>query len=408
MRTKNKVFIVAGIVLALVMGRVLLKPLFSEKQEGQILFGHVTRGNLEMIVSSTGTLSAVETVEVGAQVSGIVQKLEADYNDQVKKGQCLAVLDQEPFKISVQDAEAGVKRAKAQENHARAEYNRNRPLFEKGHLSEMEFLKVKTQLETTEADVMRAQSALNKARTNLGYTIIRSPINGTIIERTVDAGQTIAATFQAPRLFTIAQDLTRMQIEADVDESDIGLIKKGQPLRFTVQAYPEAVFKGIVRQIRLQPITKQNVVNYTVVADAANPNRQLLPGMTATVDFLVNTRTDVLLIPNEAITFKPAKAFLEKYPAGKITPLHHPSNTVAQHTGTNQKNTLSMEKVYCFDKKGKLRSALLEKGVTDGRHTEIRSTHDLKEGMQVITGYRSAKSKHFGKSILPAPPGSDK
>ena len=392
---KKKVFI-AGIILLLLAGGFLLKSVFTKGKEAGFQFTPIIRGDLENIVSSTGTLSAVETVEVGSQVSGIIDKIFVDFNDAVEKGQVMAVLDKTLFNVVVREAEAGVLRTKAILAQAEAELKRNQPLYEKGHLSEMEFLVTKTSAETAKADVKTAEAALNKAKTNLGYTVIRSPIKGTVIERTVDAGQTIAASFQAPQLFIIAKDLTRMQIETNVDESDIGMIKENQSVQFTVQAYPDEIFTGNVRQIRLQPTTIQNVVNYTVVVDASNEKGLLLPGMTATVDFLVEERKDVLLVSNTALSFTPSTELLEKYPPQMM-------KKMAVARGGSE------GRVFYLDSNGIPTPVIFVKGTTDGKMTEIMDSKELKEGMAVITAYGADKAGKNSKSkrsaFMPPPPG---
>ena len=224
-------------------------------------FAEVRRGTLETTVSSTGTLAAVETVEVGTQVSGTIAKIHVDYNDRVGKGQVLAVLDQALFTAQVREAEANVAKAKATLVQAEDEFQRNQPLFDKGFLSAREFLPVRIGVDTAKAGLAAAEASLARARTNLAYTVIRSPIDGTVIKRSVEAGQTVAASLNTPTLFLIARDLKQMQIEADIDESDIGQIQVGQTVRFTVQSYPGRTFTGQVSQIRLQPRTISNVVN---------------------------------------------------------------------------------------------------------------------------------------------------
>jgi HlyD family secretion protein len=272
-------------------------------------------------------------------------------------------------------------------DQAKAEVERNQPLYEKGHLSEMEFLVTKTTARTAEADLEAAQAALNRARTQLEYTEIRSPIDGTIIERTVDAGQTIAASFQAPKLFTIARDLTRMQIEASVDESDIGLIREGRTARFTVQAYPDETFEGMVRQVRLKPTTVQNVVNYTVVVDASNNEGKLLPGMTATVDFVVEEKRDVLLVSNAALSFKPSEDQMKRmsvHMSGGAIPMPNAPQEL-------QEKFKDMGTVFYLDNAGILRVMPVRKGTTDGTQTEILDGRGIKEGLQVITAFKTEK-----------------
>ena len=347
----------------------------SSSDQPQYLYATVTQGSLETLVSSTGTLAALETVEVGTQVSGTIAKIEVDYNDPVRKGQVLAVLDQALFSAQVREAEANVNRARASLAEAEDEYRRNRPLFEKGFLSAQEFLPVSTGVETARASLAAAAASLVRAQTNLAYTIIRSPIDGTVIKRSVEAGQTVAASLNTPTLFLIARDLAQMQIEADVDESDIGQIRTGQPVRFTVQSYPGEIFTGKVSQIRLQPRTISNVVNYTVLVDASNDKGLLLPGMTATVDFVVNRVENALLVPNAALRFQP-----QDTPSGKRradVPVEAPPEG-------------SAGRVYTVVSDGSLQSLPVIKGETDGLKTAIRGD-GLYEGLQVISGLKPAE-----------------
>jgi len=408
LKNKKKWILSVGVLLAVLATFLLVSGPMRNNQTKEIFeFAELQRGDLENIVDSTGTLSAVQTVEVGCQVSGIVKTLSADYNDVVKKGQVLAELDRTPFEISVQDAQASVMRCQARMEQARAEYLRNQPLFEKGYLSETEYLNTKTTFETSQADLKQAGAALSKARINLEYTIIRSPIAGTVIERTVDPGQTIAAAFQAPKLFVIAQDLTRMQIEADVDESDIGSIKQGQNARFTVQAYPDITFTGRVRQIRLQPTTTQNVVNYTVVIDAGNEKGLLLPGMTATVDFLVEEIKDALLVPNAALGYTPTAETLKQYGPQ----LEEKMKTQGSFPGVSADVTAKLPdklgRVFLLDASQNLAMTVFRKGASDGKMTEVPGGSTLKENMRVIIGYNEQKNsqeKAKKPSFMPKPP----
>ncbi|MCK5058757.1 MAG: efflux RND transporter periplasmic adaptor subunit, partial [Candidatus Aminicenantes bacterium] len=409
-KKKKKLIIIAIVIPVVVLiGAFSLKSLFKPAEAGSFQFAKIKRGDLENIVSSTGTLSAVETVEVGSQVSGIIEKIRVDFNDEVKKSQVLAVLDKTLFAVAVRDAEAGVLRAQAKLAQADAEVRRNRPLFDKGHLSEMEFLVTKTTLEIAKADLKIAEAALHRAKTNLSYTVIRSPIDGTVIERTVDAGQTIAANFQAPKLFVIAEDLTRMQIETNVDESDIGQIKENQSVRFTVQAYPDDTFSGKVRQIRLQPTTIQNVVNYTVVVNAANEKGMLLPGMTATVDFLIEERRDVLLVPNMVLNFKPSMDLMSQYGPRMMEKMRLKQGGGNMMPGAGMVSGLPDNKgmVFYLDTDGMPDMVVIKKGATDGLLTEILGSTELKEGMQVITAFKTKKKSASSKKsslLMPPPP----
>jgi HlyD family secretion protein len=267
-------------------------------------FATVTRGNLESTVSATGALSAVTTVQVGTQVSGQLSQILVDFNSHVKKGQLLARIDPTLAQQTVLDAQAGVIRAQADLDRSKAEYDRNKVLYDQKVLTATEFTTAQYNYTVAQASVKSAQVALDRARKNLEYTEIYAPIDGVVVERNVDVGQTVAASLSAPQLFLIANDLAQMQILASVDESDIGQIHEGQDARFTVQAYPNQTFTGTVRQVRLQSATTENVVNYTVVVTVANPKGTLLPGMTATVEFLTGSAENALIVPNAALRFR--------------------------------------------------------------------------------------------------------
>jgi HlyD family secretion protein len=266
----------------------------------------VRRGTIRSQVSATGNLKAVTTVQVGSQVSGTIAALNADFNDQVKKGQVLAQLDPTFLRAQVAQNRADLERSQVQVRQAVRDSLRIFSLGAQGLASQSEQDATQTALDAARASEQSARAAMDRAETNLRYATILSPIDGVVISRNVDVGQTVAASLSAPTLFTIANDLTRMQLEAAVDEADIGSIREGQPATFTVDAHPDLSFTGTVDQVRLQPETIQNVVTYTVVILVENPDLSLLPGMTANVTILVDQAEDVLRIPNAALRFRPA------------------------------------------------------------------------------------------------------
>ncbi|MFH1438690.1 MAG: efflux RND transporter periplasmic adaptor subunit [Pseudomonadota bacterium] len=360
------------------------------KQE--FTLGAVTQGDVENVVSCTGTLSAVGTVDVGAQVSGTIEKIYVDFNDTVTRGQVLARLDTSLFDTEVLTNSAAVSKAQAELKKAETEFERAGKLFEKGFVSESDFIIAETSLQIARAGLQSARASLKRARTNQKYTVIKSPIDGTVIERNIEEGQTIASSFSTPQLFIIAEDLSRMQIEASVDESDIGSVKVGQKARFTVQAYPDEAFEGAVRQIRLKPLTVQNVVNYTVVVDAANDEGRLMPGMTATVDFIIESRKDVLLVPNSAMSFKPSAGMLRPpgVPGGEgKRPGKGPGAPAgaapAGGTGPDPSRK-GGACVFVPDAAGLLTPACFVPGVSDGSVTEVTDSKNLREGTSVVTG----------------------
>ncbi|MFZ5518971.1 MAG: efflux RND transporter periplasmic adaptor subunit [Candidatus Zhuqueibacterota bacterium] len=396
---KKKIIAIALILVVAAIGLTILNMSGSVKEEN-FQFGEARMGDIINSVSSTGAINAVSTVEVGTQVSGTLDRLHADFNDQVKKGQLLAVLDTIVLKTQVLDAQANVERVEALLEQALADQKRNEPLFSKGLISEAEFLPMQISVKTQQATLKSAQVALDRAERNLRYAYIKSPINGTIIQRNVEEGQTVAASFQTPTLFIIAEDLTKMEIHAQVDESDIGQIKTGQNVTFEVLAYPDVVFTGIVKQVRLQPTTVQNVVNYTVVIDASNDKKLLLPGMTATVDFLIEEKRNVLIVPNSALTFAPpenvaneARAALEKHRASAPDSIKKmmTSKVGAPATGSaSGDRSRNFSVVWSPNPEGKLMPIPVMTGSTDGKSTEILQSPLLKSELRVAIGTATA------------------
>ncbi|PYP67374.1 MAG: efflux RND transporter periplasmic adaptor subunit [Gemmatimonadetes bacterium] len=386
-------------------------------------FAAVTRGNLEATVSATGALSAVTTVQVGTQVSGQISAIYADFNQKVKKGQLLARIDPTLQQQAVQDAQAGVERSQSQYTMAKQEYDREKTLFDSKVITATEFGTAQSNYEVGKANLKSAQIALDKAKQNLAYTNIYAPIDGVIVERTVDVGQTVAASLSAPELFLIANDLSEMQILAKVDESDIGQIAVGQPVTFTVQAYPNRSFTGTVQQVRLQSTTQDNVVNYTTVISVSNVDGKLLPGMTATVQFLTGSAKNALLVPNAALRFRATPEMMAEVgiktrsvtangaTAGSAAANGAAANGAAANGATANGGTANAAQrsaaaggsrggyspngaartggmLWYLDKTGKLAVARVKTGLTDGQTTEItpRDSTTVQAGVQVIIG----------------------
>ncbi len=296
MRRKS-ISITPLILLALACGR--------GKKDEQYKTEKVDRGGITMTVTATGTLSAVTTVQVGSQVSGVIARLYADFNSHVKKGQLLAELDPTSFQAQVDQQRANVTKSQVEAANAKITYERQSRLLKAGLAAEADVDAAKTAYEGAAAQVRLGQAQLHQAETNLNYTHIISPIDGVVIDREYDVGQTVAASFQAPLLFQIAQDLTKMQVQADVDQSDIGRVQVGQPARFTVDSYPDQEFRGRISQIRLNATVSQNVVTYPVIVEVGNPDEKLRPKTTANVTIDVATVRDVLRVPNAALRFRP-------------------------------------------------------------------------------------------------------
>jgi HlyD family secretion protein len=258
-------------------------------------------------------VQADTTVLIGTQVSGVIKKIYVDFNSNVRKGQLLAELDKTPLETQVQQAQASLEDSKSEVEFQSASYERYQALLDKKLVARADYDQVKYNYEKAKANLKTAQAGYDKARVNLSYALIYSPISGVVLNRAVDQGQTVAASFSTPNLFTIGSDLTKMQVQANVDEADIGQVKNGQPVTFTVDAYPSETFAGDVRQVRLQPVVTSNVVTYTVIVNAPNPDKKLMPGMTANITVLVQKIDSVLIIPGKALRFTPDATWLAEY-----------------------------------------------------------------------------------------------
>jgi HlyD family secretion protein len=361
-----------------------------------------TRGTVTMTITATGTVSAVTTVQVGSQVSGVISRLYADFNSTVQKGQLLAELDPTPFEAQVEQRRADVTRAQVQTEDAKIKYDRQRRLMEGGLTSQAEVDAAENQWKSARAQVAQAQAALSQVETNLRYTKIHSPIDGVVVDRQYDVGQTVAASFQAPTLFQIAQDLTRMQVQADVDQSDIGRVQVGQVARFTVDAYPDEEFRGKISQIRYNAQVNQNVVTYPVILEVANPEGRLRPKMTANVNIDVASVQNVLRVPNAALRFKPPTENGEKSASGgsggdamqraaRSGQGGGPAGAAAQLPGGRRRGgAQKAQQVYILDAEKKPKAIEVRTGISDGRFTQIVSG-GLTEGQEVIVGVATSK-----------------
>lgn len=327
----------------------------------------ITRGEMRQVVTATGEIQPLNTVSVGSQVSGTIEKLYVDFNSKVKKGDVLLEIEPSVLQASVDEAKASLVSAQSQRNYAKSEYQRNKTLYNEGFISRAEMEQSQTTYEQAEQSVKRMQSQYDRAVTNLGYATITSPVDGTVIAREVDVGQTVAASFQTPNLFKIAEDLSQMQIETSVSEADIGVIKEGQAVTFTVDAYPNQTFDGTVRQIRLSPTTTSNVVVYTVVIDVDNSDLRLMPGMTAFVTIVVTEKFDVFKVQNAALVLRKFDGIVDN--AGDATPNDH----------------------LAIQRDGKVILIPYTKGLVTATETEIISD-ELRDGDRVVIGRTGQKT----------------
>jgi len=314
MKNKKRKIIIWSVVGVIVIS-VLLINVFAKPDEELVMRTHVVgEYTVENTVTATGTIEPLEEVEVGTQVSGEISTIFVDYNSVVKKGQMLAELDKSNLMENVRQAEASVRSAESELNYAQTSFQRTSQLYEAKAATQIAYDEARNSLVKAETSLLNAKSNLDKARVNLGYAEIYSPIDGVILSREVEVGQTVAASYSTPTLFKIAKDLTKMKVEADVDEADIGQVKEGQKVTFTVDAYIDDVFLGEVEQIRLEPTTTNNVVTYTVIITANNDELKLFPGMTASVTIVTEEQTG-LAIPSEAMSFTPSERVLEEFKA---------------------------------------------------------------------------------------------
>jgi len=400
------------IIATSILGVALLFFLFfrgkSKEAEAKFITAEVQRGDISIIVTATGSLEAVTTVQVGSQISGTISALSADFNDWVKKGQVLAQLDPTFLKAQVAQAQADLEKAIASAELSQKEYERSLTLFQQDMISESDRDASLTNYELAKAEQKSAQANLERVKTNLDYATIVSPIDGVVISRNVDVGQTVAASLQAPTLFTIAQDLTKMQVQASIDEADVGKIKDGQRVVFTVDAYPEQSFQGKVKQIRLAPEVVQNVVTYDVIIEVSNPNLQLMPGMTANVTILVDQRQDVLKVPAGALRFHPSLGTKGSASNGKSNVRLTANLASAGDANPNRSDSSDLKKskqtmLWILKQQGKPESVSVQVGISDGTFTQIISDH-FKEGDKVIIGQEGAVSSTNNQQVNPFTP----
>jgi len=375
----KKTFLIA-VILCVVAGGVYFL-FFSKTKEPSISWrtAKVEKGDITTIVSATGTVSALTTVQVGAQVNGTISRLLADYNSVVKKDEVIAILDTTFLVASRDDAAANVEKARAQFRQYSREFQRAKKLFDQRVNTQVDYETALTNLELSKGNLKSAEAQLRRARINLQYATIKAPISGTVISRNVDVGQTVISSFNAPTLFSIANDLTKMELQANIDEADIGQIRIDQQVNFSVDAYPNETFSGNVKQIRLQPITVQNVVNYVVIVDVPNPDLKLMPGMTANIEVIVDESKDVFKVPVSALHFTPPSEYAQ-IPFPETEP-SQPNEMERVRIATHEKVTPG---ILWMMKGDTLQPQRVTTGITDGAFVEVDGAISLND--IVVTG----------------------
>lgn len=415
--------IITVIVLAAIAGGAYYyyQKTHEVKPEDLYRLDEVTRGNVEQTVSANGTLNPVSLISVGTQVSGIVKKLYVDFNDRVEKDQVLLELDNALFNAQIAQSQGSVRNNQASVDLAKANEKRMRELYAQDYVSKQELDTAVQALKSAQAQLESARGLLARDQTNLRFSIIRSPVSGIVINRVVDIGQTVAASFQTPTLIQIAQDLSKMQIDTSFAEADIGNIKEGQTVKFNVDAFPNRNFEGVVKQVRLNSTNTSNVVTYNVVVSVDNSDQKLLPGMTAYVNIAVASKQQVLLVPNAALRFKPKTSDSSSKNGGDVAANKESSDKPngdrvrgerggdraagkngGRNRGSRGKNEdLSAGKVYVL-KNGQPEQVRVRVGITDGRFTEIMA-RDLDVGTQIIVGELQANGQAQGGGNMRGP-----
>lgn len=389
MKRTTKIILLAIIALGTTAG--IIVGCGASEDTMAIDTANAEKGSISQTVTATGTIEAITTVEVGTQVSGVIKKLYADFNSVVKKGQLLATLDETMLRATLDQSRATLMEAEATLTFQKANYQRMKILYDKNLIAQADFDQVDYNYKQAMASIANAKASLRRNQVNLDYATIYSPIDGVILNRAVDEGQTVAASFNTPTLFTIANDLTRMQVQADVDEADIGQIRINQRVEFTVDAFTGETFAGTVTEVRLQPVVTSNVVTYTVIVNAPNPEKKLMPGMTASIVIYMAEAKNVVTIPVKALKFEPTA----------VNSTEQVLTTEKAGKGTH---------VWVYDGT-KMHPRNIETGLSDGSHIEVKT--GLKPGEEVVLAVEAVvKSDETQKTVsspfVPKRPGSSK
>ena len=397
---KKKIIIIASIALAIL---AIAAYRFINSNDAIVIDAKTVtakKENVTTMVTATGTIEPITQVAVGTQVSGVVEKIYVDYNSVVKQGQLIAELDKTNLRASVTQAQAVYDNAVSQRNYAQTIYTRQKSLYDNQVISRSDYDDAKFSLETAKGTVTQRLSDLKSARTNLGYANIYSPINGVVLSRAIDEGQTVAASLSTPTLFTIAKDLKEMQVEADVDEADIGEVKNGQRVTFTVDAYIGETFEGVVTQVRLDPTVTSNVVTYTVVIKADNPDLKLKPGLTATISIYTLELNDVLTAEAKAINFIPETETLTTY---------NTQHNLTESTISSSKNETT---IWVLGSDGSIKQKTVTLGASDGVNVQI--LNGVTEGEKLVYSLKGVAKSEVSTAgtnespFMPQRPGAKK
>lgn len=421
---KKKVLIISAAVVVVLVAILAIRPFGKSDAAYTFETIKVEKGRIANVVTASGTIEAVTSVEVGTQVSGIIDKIYVDFNQNVKRGQVLAQLDKKQLQAQWEQSESSLKLAEAQLAYQEATYKRLKALYEKKLIAQADYDQAVYNFESAKSSLTNARKTHERNKTNLDYATITSPIDGVVLNRAVEEGQTVAASFNTPTLFTIVNDLTQMEVEASVAEADIGKVKEGQRVDFTVDAYAEMKFEGKVDEVRLQSTTTNNVVMYSVILSAKNPDKKLMPGMTASATIYVEEKDSVLMLAGKATRFTPDMAYMQKQmekmmknapkgtmPQGAATGAKAPGNFPAPGAGMPSggfgasngtmpkfpqggfggKFPEGFKMVWVKDDKGGIRPNPITAGIDNGTYVEV--VKGLKEGDEVVISMSNGSKK---------------
>ncbi len=407
MSKKTKIWLTVIAILVAVVAVIIVKSLKNSGKELVVRTYVVGDYTVENTVTATGTIEPVETVEVGTQVSGKVETIYVDFNSVVKKGDLLAELDKLTLNESLSRAQANLTSAESQLKYAKLTYERTKQLYEQNAATLAAYQEAQNSYTQAQMSKKNAQASYDQAKVDLGYASIYSPIDGVVLDRAVEVGQTVAASFSTPTLFTLANDLTRMQVEANVDEADIGQVKVEQMVTFTVDAYPDDVFEGKVNQIRMQPITTSNVVTYTVIIEAPNPEQKLFPGMTASVTIVTESASG-LAVPAEAFNFTPSddvkKALMKESGKSKDKPINDSEG--GKHVGPlPQMQDGKTHALLWVKNNGMIKPCPVKTGVSDGAYKMIEIGVQAGDSVVLSAEYVAKETKKASQGKNPFMPG---
>ncbi len=413
---KKIIFIAIGVAVVAIAAFFILKPKTVDASKINIETSAAKTGTISKTVTATGTIEAITTVEVGTQVSGIVENIYVDFNSYVKKGQLLARLDTTNLAAALEQTQATLDNAKAELDYQQANYDRLEPLYKKTMLAKSDFDQATYNLNKAKASYSNAMAQHRRNKINLDYAYIFSPIDGIVLNRAVEEGQTVAASFNTPTLFTIANDLTQMEVQADVDEADIGQVKQGQRVTFKVDAYPDQSFEGTVTEVRLIPTVTNNVVTYTIIINAPNPDYKLMPGMTAETEIFVLEKKDLLVVPSKALRFTPDETLLMSYMLSQPKPDMPDGAKKGDMPAPGEMAVKDMKnpgggKMVWVKRDSTIRPVPVEVGLDDDINTEIIS--GLQSGDEVITSMEQQTAATTAKAatsnpFMPRPPGANR